>query len=77
MKVDLGAMFVQNPGTNNSIDTFVKKLNWGTRLANMSALETMIPKTDQAIPTNITKDFTIYVKNQVNNGKDMDLSTAW
>jgi len=39
--VDLGASFVHNPETSNAIDTYVKKLNWGSTLANMSNAETL------------------------------------
>jgi hypothetical protein len=43
--VDLGASFVHSPETSNAIDTYVKKLNWGSTLADFNSLETLYQTT--------------------------------
>lgn len=81
--VDLGASFVHYPGSSNAIDTYVKKLGWGSTAANMNIAEVMYQtglapsSADETTATNIVKEFQTYVSNQVSGGTDIDLKTAW
>lgn len=81
--VDLGASFVHNPESNNAIDTYVKKLNWGSTLASFSSAETLyqtassISSADKSTAQSIITEFQGYLSTQVSSGTDIDLSTAW
>ena len=81
--MDLGASFVNNPESNDAIDTYAKKLGWGSTAAGFSNAEILyqsgvtVSDADKTSATAIYKEFQTYVSNQVSGGTDIDLSTAW
>lgn len=82
VNVDLGASFVHNPETSNSIHAYATNLNWGGVNANFSNAEVMIQTSQATQPVQSTvktilNGFNTDAYNQVSSGTDKDLKAAW
>lgn len=82
--VDLGASFVHNPLTDNSINTLVESMGWGKIMGNTSQFEyfyqsnVSLTPSDESTVTYLYNQYVTYVGQQLNaTGTDTDLLTLW